>query len=51
MPLSNTDRTKAWRLANLERYRLLQRNYARRKAELKRIAEGRDGGMIYNKPN
>lgn len=49
--MTPSQRMKAWRLANLERYRLLQRNYARRRAELKRIAEGRSGEMIYNKSN
>jgi len=48
--MTPSERTKAWRLANLERYRLLQKMYARKRQERKRIAEGRDAGMFYSKP-
>jgi hypothetical protein len=47
--MNSTERARIWRLNNLERYRFLQRIYARKRLEKKRIMEGRGSGMVYNK--
>jgi len=48
--MTPTERARLWRLKNLERFRMLQRMASRRRLEKKRIMEGREPGMIYNKP-
>lgn len=47
--MNPTERSRLWRLNNLERFRMLQRMASRRRLEKKRIMEGRPSGMVYNK--
>jgi|LakMenE01Jun11ns_1017448.scaffolds.fasta_scaffold8997504_2 hypothetical protein len=49
--MTPTERSRLWRLNNLERYRFLQKMYQRKRLADKRVAQGRSPDMIYNKTN
>jgi len=48
--MNPTERSRLWRLKNLERFRMLQRMASRRRLARQRVLEGRSPDMIYNKP-